>query len=65
MEGGPEVGDEGGVEGSSEEFLDDRQEVVEGSGRRQRGCSRRTDSSASSCEEKGMLDEKERDAARL
>jgi hypothetical protein len=29
MEGGPEVGDESGVEGPSEEFLDDGQEVVE------------------------------------
>jgi len=29
MEGCPEVGSEGGVEGLSEEFLDDGQEVVE------------------------------------
>lgn len=65
MEGGAEVGDEGGVEGPSEEFLDDREEVVEGSSWRERGDTRGSASSAGSGEQEGVFDERERDAAGL
>ena len=65
MEGGAEVGDEGGVEGAVEEFLDDGQEVVEGSSQGERWGTRGSGNSASGSQEEGVLDERERHAASL
>ena len=61
MEGNPEVGDEGRMEGMREEFLDDGEEVVEGTGFGEGGSVWGTGCSSCSSEEEGLLDESERD----